>query len=220
MIDVERTFADRKEAGIALGNLLKSEYQDLNALVIAIPRGGVEVAYEVAKILRAELSVVITKKLPHPRHPELAIGAAAEDGSVYLTSHARNLTESTIRQIVNTQLKEIQSRILRFRDGRPLPVIENRTVILADDGIATGATLVPALNLCRRKKASKIIVAAPVSGKRMAEEITALADEIKIIIQPERFYSVSQVYEDFHGLSDDEVTDLLKNFEQHRLSYG
>lgn len=204
-------YYDRREAGVELGELLAPDYRDKNALILAIPRGGVVVGYEVARMIHGELSVVITKKLPHPQQEELAIGALAEDGSVYLTSYSKNIEEDQMRDIIRTQQREIESRIQRFRRGKPLPEIRNRIVIIVDDGIATGSTIVPAIKLCRTKKASRVVVAAPVSGHRYASDIDALADEVRVAEQPDDFYAVGQVYEDFHHLSDEEVTDLLSH---------
>jgi predicted phosphoribosyltransferase len=157
--------------------------------------------------------VVITKKLPHPDQEELAIGAVAEDGSIYLTSMADRINKNSFNTILANQQIEIQSRIKRFRRDEPLPDMENRLVILVDDGIATGSTIVPAIKLCKNRKASKVIVTAPVSGERYVSEINKLADEVVILEQPEMFFSVGQVYEDFHHLSDEEVIGLLENFK-------
>lgn len=219
MVDQGKVFVDRKEAGYELGKLLESDYKGKNALVIGIPRGGVEVAYEVARLLQAELSVIVTKKLPHPDQPELAIGAAAEDGTVYLSARGKLINESVIEEILQSQLQEIKSRVKRFRHGAPLPVMENRIVILVDDGIATGATLIPAIKLCRRMNPASIVVAAPVSGRNFLTEMASLVDEIVIVTQPDDFYAVGQVYADFHGLSDEEVTNLLDDFSNQRLNY-
>lgn len=213
MIDEGRIFVDRRDAGFEVAKMLEGKYKDKNALVLGIPRGGVVVAYEVANVLNGQLSVVITKKLPHPSHPEYAIGAAAEDGSVYLTSAARGLDEETVRRIYEQQSIEIKSRIDRFRRGAPLPEMRNRIVIIADDGIATGSTIVPAIKLCKNRSAAKVIIAAPVSGERYVSEINDLADEIVIAEQPSEFYAVGQVYADFHHLSDEEVIGLLNDFE-------
>src|SRR5688572_18451993 len=117
MIDQGKIYVDRHDAGFEVGKLLEKKYKDKNVLVLGIPRGGIVIAYEVARILNGELSVVITKKLPHPRQHELAIGAAAEDGSLYLTSYAREVEQSTIKKIISTQQREIESRIQRFRNG-------------------------------------------------------------------------------------------------------
>jgi putative phosphoribosyl transferase len=214
IIDQGKVFTDRRDAGIELGKILEKKYKDKNVLVLGIPRGGVAIAHEIAKTLNGELSVVITKKLPHPLREELAIGAAAEDGSVYLTPLAGEINKNAVQNILVAQQKEIQSRIWRFRKSKPLPEMQNRIVILADDGIATGSTIVPAIQLCKKRKAAMIIVAAPVSGEQYVSEINELADEVIIAEQPEMFFAVGQVYEDFHHLSDEEVIELLEDFER------
>lgn len=206
-----KSFIDRKDAGMELGKMLKPDYENSNALVIGIPRGGVIVGYEVALAINGELSTLITKKLPHPENPELAIGAASEDGSVYLTPVGKTLAKDTLREIISIQTEEIESRIHRFRQGKPLPDIAHRVVILVDDGIATGSTILPAIEFIRRRSASRIIVATPVAGRNFSPEITRQADEILILEQPDDFYAVGQVYEDFHPLSDEEVIALLSN---------
>jgi putative phosphoribosyl transferase len=214
MVREEKIFADRREAGFEVGKLLENRYKNMNALVLGIPRGGIAVAYEVAKVLNAELSVVITKKLPHPLHEEFAIGAVAEDGSVFLTSSALTLNSTTVQRIVGAQAEEIKSRIQRFRKSKPLPEMLNRVVVIADDGIATGSTIVPAIRLCRNRRAARIVVAAPVSGADYVSEVNSLADEVVIAEQPHKFYAVEQVYEDFHSVADEEIISLLKDFEK------
>jgi predicted phosphoribosyltransferase len=215
MVQQGKIFVDRHDAGFELGMLLEDKYKDKNALVLGIPRGGVIIAYEVAKVLNGELSVIITKKLPHPLQDEFAIGAAAEDGSVFLTSAARDLNSAAVQRIVKAQSQEIESRIRRFRKGKPLPALFNRIVIIADDGIATGSTIVPAIKLCKLRKAARIIVAAPVSDGYVSE-INSLADEIVIAERPDHFYAVGQVYDDFHHLSDEEVVSALEDFEKEK----
>jgi putative phosphoribosyl transferase len=216
MVDQQKTFADRRDAGIELGRLLESDYKNKDVLVLGIPRGGVIVAYEVAKILNGTLSVVITKKLPHPLQEELAIGAAAEDGSVFFTMLGQQMDPTTVDAVIKAQTREIESRIRRFRNGKPLPDIKNRVVIIVDDGIATGSTIVPAIKLCKSNKAAKVIVASPVSGERYVSEINTLADEVVIAEQPDDFYAVGQVYEDFHHLTDEEVISVMTDFEKNR----
>lgn len=212
MIKQGKIYVDRHDAGFEVAKLLEPKYKDQDILVLGIPRGGVIVAYEVARILNAQLSIVITKKLPHPDQPELAIGAIAEDGSVYLTSLAGELSHESVKRIVARQREEIQSRIKRFRAEKPIPEMHNRIVVLTDDGIATGSTLVPAIKLCIHRRAQKIIVAAPVSGAHYASEIDELADEVVIAEQPEMLTAVGQVYEDFHHVSDAEVIQVLQEF--------
>jgi len=205
------SFIDRRDAGFELGKLLETKYKNSNVLVLGIPRGGVEVAYDVAKILDAQLSVVISKKIPHPDQEEFAIGAVAEDGSVFLTQVGKAINESVLRQIILRQLSEIQSRIRRFRNNEPLPDMKDHIVIILDDGIATGSTMVPVVRLCKNRSATKVIVAAPVSGPKFAPEIIDLADELVVAEQPEEFYAVAQVYRDFHELNDEKVLWLLNN---------
>lgn len=219
MADQERVFANREDAGRRLGKFLQKEYKDINALVLGIPRGGVEVAYYVAKMLNGELSTIVTKKLPYPFQEELAFGAASEDGSYYLTPRGQKMEPSDVKKILAEQLVEIKKRVAKYRNDEPLPGMKNRVVMIVDDGIATGATLVPALELCLTKKPSKLIVAAPVGGRHYAREIDELADEVRILVQPEEFYAVGQVYEDFSGVMDLEVIDLLEDFQAHKKVY-
>lgn len=214
MVTAERIFADRHHAGMELGKLLEVEYKDRHAIVLGIPRGGVEVAYYVAEKLNGDLSVLISKKLPFPGHEELAFGAVSEEGYVYLSMLSKHLDKRTIDTIIEAQLREIEERVRKYRHDKPLPVMLNRLVILVDDGIATGATLVPALQLCKDKGAAKIVVASPISGDSYASEIATLADEIKIVEQPDNFFAVGQAYENFPGLTDEQVNNLLEKFER------
>jgi len=218
MVEDGRVFVDRRDAGFEVGKLLEDKYKGKNALVLGIPRGGIVIAFEVANIIEGDMSVVVTKKLPHPQQEELAIGAAAEDGSLYLTSYSRSVDNDTIRAIIDEQQKEIQSRVRRFRGGNAIPDMKDRIVIIADDGIATGSTVVPAIKLCKSKGAAKVIVAAPVSGSQYVPEINTLADEVVIVEKPGDFYAVGQVYEDFHHLSDEEVIGLISDFERAKVN--
>lgn len=211
-----RVFVDRRDAGLEVAKMLEGKYKDKNALVLGIPRGGIVIACEIADVLNAELSVIITKKLPHPSQEEFAIGAVAEDGSMYLTSSAAKIDRGDLRDVIDRQSAEIKRRIERFRRGQPLPDMKGRVVIIADDGIATGSTIVPALKLCKLKNPARLIVAAPVSGERYVSEINDLADEVVIAEHPSEFYAVGQVYEEFHQVSDEEVIELLDDFERKR----
>lgn len=205
-----KIFADRRDAGIQLAKLLEKDYKNKNVLVFGIPRGGVEVAYHVAKRLNGELSLIISKKLPYPGQPELACGAVAEDGSVYLSALGKRLDKSVIDGIVEDRMDEIQKYIDTYRNGEPLPEIKGRIVIIVDDGIATGSTMVPALKLCRARKAAKVIIASPVSGTRYSNEIDENADEVRVLEVPDNYYAVGQVYEDFHACTDTEVISFLE----------
>ncbi|MCX7766509.1 MAG: phosphoribosyltransferase family protein, partial [Candidatus Sumerlaeia bacterium] len=140
-------FVDRTDAGKKLAKALDS-YKNQDVLVLAIPRGGVEIGYQVAKYLNADFSILVARKLPHPDEPEAGFGAIAEDGSLFILEEAeRLLPQELIRQLIEVQQREIQRRIQKFRGGKPLPVIKDRTVILVDDGIAMGSTMRSAIML-------------------------------------------------------------------------
>lgn len=203
-------YRDRKHAGILLGQALQEIFLKDDLLVLGIPRGGLEVAYFAAKVLEAELSLIVSRKLPYPGQKELAFGAVSEDLSVYITPLGNQLHPEVVMKIIEEKLDEIENQVKCYRHGIPIPDMENKTVLLIDDGIATGATLVPALKLCRKRNPLKIIVAVPVSGNRPVHEIYSLSDEVFILSKPKRFYGVGQAYEDFHGLNDEEVKQLLK----------
>lgn len=206
-------FKDRKDAGRKLA-LALGKYKDTHVLVLAIPRGGVEVGYEVARRLNADFSIIISRKLPYPDNPESGFGAIAEDGSTFVFAHAElHLPQSVIEEISTEQKEEIRRRIDVLRGGRPLPEVEGRTVILVDDGIAMGSTMRAAIMLLRKRGADKVVVAAPVAGDRTTGEIQRLADEVVIVEQPEYFYAVAQVYENWYDVSDEEVIEIMKKWE-------
>lgn len=216
LLNTSRRFRNRKDAGIKLSRILE-HYSNKDALVCGVPRGGIEVAYHVSKMIQGELSMILSKKLPFPGHADLAFGAVAEDGSVYLAPLATRLDKNTINHIIQSQLNEIAFRAGEYRNGDSLPDMRSRTVIIVDDGIATGATIVPALKLCKARGAQRVVVAAPVSGNNYVSDITALADDVKILEQPDDFFAVSQMYEDFHNLSDAEVIYLLEEFKRETM---
>lgn len=211
-------FEDRKDAGERLGRALE-KYRNMNVLVLGIPRGGVETAYYVAKHLNAELSVVITRKLGYPISPETAFGAVAEDGSVYISdSAALNLSKEEMSEVLRQQKEEIKRRIKKLRRGNPLPEIKNRIVIIADDGIATGATLFATIELCKKRIPAKIIVAAPIAGERMEGILKEMVDEVVILETPPFYHAVSQGYENFYNLSDEEALAFIDKWQKDRLA--
>ena len=207
-------FKNRKDAGQKLGLALQ-KYKNTNALVLSIPRGGVELGYEVAKALHCDLSLIICRKLPYPHNPESGFGAIAEDGSVYINQMAAAyVSEYEIERIIVEQSKEIERRIQTLRNGKPLPRIKDRIVILVDDGIAMGSTMHTAVALCRKREAEKIIVAVPVAGVQMIEKFSQMADEIIVLESPSDFHAVAQVYENWYDVSDEEVMELLQKMKQ------
>jgi len=206
-------FEDRKDAGEKLAKALK-KYKDKNTLVLAIPRGGVEVGYQVAKYLNASFSILVTRKLPYPDNPETGFGAIAEDGSTFIYRNAvRLLPEGMIDEIIKEQKQEIRRRVAVLRKSRPLPALVNRTVILVDDGIAMGSTMRASIILCKNKGAGKIVVAVPVAGERSVAEIGEMVDEIVVLEEPTFFRAVAQVYRHWHDVSDREVIEILKRWQ-------
>lgn len=207
-------FADRGDAAIQLAEALK-KYKDVHALVLGIPRGGAVTAYYVATALHADFSLIISRKLGHPMNPEFAIGAIAEDGSVHVNPYAEaEVSPQQMDEMVAQQKKEIERRIKVLRKGEPLPSLRGRIVILVDDGIATGATLMAAIKMCRNQSAAKIVVAAPVSGGDMEAKLMNLVDDVVILEKPDFFHAVSQAYESFYQVSDDEAVALLEKWNQ------
>jgi len=206
-------FNDREDAGKQLAEALR-KYKEKKPLVLAIPRGGVEVGVQVARFLEAEFSIIVARKLPYPDTPESGFGAIAEDGSLYLLDDARYwLPEVAIQTIIQEQTEEMNRRISILRQGKPLPKIFNKTIILVDDGIAMGSTMHVSVMLCKNKKAKSIIVAAPVAGERVAMELEQSVDDVVILEKPLPFHAVAQVYRYWHDVSDKEVLNLLKNYQ-------
>lgn len=202
-------FNDRKDAGKKLAAAL-DKYKDKEVLVLAIPRGGVELGYEVSKALDADFSLIICRKLPYPFNTESGFGAIAEDGSVYINHMAAaSVTEEEIKQIIVQQSKEIKRRIQTLRGSNALPAMKGRTVILVDDGIAMGSTMHVAVELCRKKEAKKIIVSVPVASAQAIQKFSQMADEVVALESPTNFYAVAQVYKNWYDVSDEEVLNFF-----------
>ena len=204
-------FRDRVEAGKQLVQALKTGSE--NAIVLAVPRGGVVVGYEVARALGVPLDVIVTKKIGAPDNPELAIGAVAEDGTFILDDdlvERLGVPKGYVKQEVERQRQEIQRRLLRYRGDVPYPNLKNREVLVVDDGVATGSTLKAALRLLRNKGAKKVTVAVPVGPPDTIRELEKLADRVVCLQTPESFYAIGQFYKDFAQTSDEEVTELLR----------
>lgn len=202
-------FEDRTDAGVRLAKALE-KYKDTGAVVLGIPRGGVQVAYHVARYLNAEMSMIVTRKLPYPDEPEAGFGATAEDGSTFIVEGARRwLGRGVIDRIIEEQKKEVKRRIAALRGGRDLPEITGRTVILVDDGIAVGSTVRASIMLCRNRNVGKLVVAVPVSGADTAAEIARTVDEIVVLETPLYFRAVAQVYKSWYDLSDRQVLEVM-----------
>lgn len=208
------TFADRKEAGWMLVERLRGEALE-KPLVLAIPRGGVEIGAVLARGLGAELDVVLSRKLRAPHQPELALGAVSESGEVYLNHFASAMTDAGDAYVEaerQRQLAEIERRRALIRAVRPQAPIAGRTVIVTDDGVATGATMIAALHTVRAAGARKIIVAVPVGAPDRIDALRPLCDRIVCLQEPEAFWAIGQFYRDFAQVEDERVLELLRDF--------
>jgi len=202
-------FKNRKDAGEKLAKALE-KYKAENPLILAIPRGGVEVGFQVARNLKVDFSLV-ARKLPFPDNPEAGFGAIAENGSTFILENAYYwLSGENIEKIKQQQIAEIERRVKVLRGKHPLPEIKGRTVILIDDGIAMGSTMRAAIELCKKREARKIVVAVPVIGKEVAGEIEKKVDELVVLEIPRYFRAVAEAYEKWYDVSDGEVLDLLR----------
>ena len=207
-----RAFPNRAAAGCLLAEELTRYAGRDDVIVLGLPRGGVPVAYEVARALRVSLDVFIVRKLGVPGFEELAAGAIASGG-------VRVLNEDVVRTLPNAseiielitarETAELERRESSYRDGRLAPELRDRIVILVDDGLATGATMRAAVAALRHRGAAKIIVAVPVGAPDTCRELEAVADETVCLIAPQFFRAVGQYYEDFAQISDEEVRQLV-----------
>jgi predicted phosphoribosyltransferase len=210
-------FLDRKDAGRQLGKALGHLAGEDGLIVLAIPRGGTEIGFETAKALKADFDLLICRKLPYPFNPESGFGAIAEDGSIYINPRASiPMDREEVYEIIKKQEDEIRRRIETLRGGRPLSSLEGRTVILTDDGMAMGSTMHAAVDMCRHRKAGKVIVAVPVAGYESLREFSGLADEVLVLESPPDFHAVAQVYAKWYDVSDAEVLKIMKNWETWR----
>lgn len=210
-------FDDRADAGRFLARELCEQARDLEragaeALVLALPRGGVPVAYEVARALRAELDVFLVRKLGVPGHEELAMGAIASGGVRVINEavvQALRIPASTIDAVAAAERDTLVRRERQYRGDAPRPRVRDRTVILVDDGLATGASMRAALEALGREEPRRLIAAVPVAPPETCKELKAEADEVVCAATPGTFYGVGQWYRDFAQTSDEEVRDLL-----------
>ena len=206
-------FRDRSEAGRLLATKLPAYANRADLLVLALPRGGVPAGFEVAKALHAPLDVFVVRKLGVPGHEELAMGALAT-GNVRVLNHdvVRSLRIPTkvIDEVAAREQQELARRERLYRGDRPPPEVRGRTVILVDDGLATGASMYAAVSALKRLQPSRIVVAVPAAAPATCDEFRAEVDDIVCAVTPEPFYSVGTWYEDFSPTTDEEVHDLLQ----------
>ncbi|MFZ3136111.1 MAG: phosphoribosyltransferase [Thermodesulfovibrionales bacterium] len=206
-------FTDRRDAGLQLAEKLKHYKSCKGVLVLALPRGGAVTGLEIARAIGAPLDVLIVRKIGFPGQLELAIGAVSETGAVVLNQRIISyggVSKKYIKDEISAQKKEIDRRMRLYRGGRQLEKVEGKTIILVDDGIATGATMKAAIATLREEKIERLIVAVPVSPLETADELSAMADEFICLYTPSDFMSVGNYYRDFTQVTDDEVSEILK----------
>jgi putative phosphoribosyl transferase len=204
-------FSDRVDAGQQLAQRLV-QYRDKNPLILALPRGGVVVGFEIASALEAPLDVIIARKLGAPGMPEFGIGAIAPGGVLVLdehTTHLLGISKEQIDLIASRERKEMDRRINRYRGGRPMPEVQNRTVILVDDGIATGVTARAAIQAILQQKPHWLVLAVPVCAPDTARLLKTEVDDFVCIEKPSDFRAISLWYANFQQTSDEEVISLL-----------
>ena len=209
--EVHVPFPDRRAAGAALARVA-ARLAPAHPLVLALPRGGVPVAYEVAKHLDAPLDVIVVRKLGVPSQPELAMGAIGEDGVVVLNHDVighLGISAAAIERVESTEREELRRRAARFRGDRPMIPLEGRTVVIVDDGLATGSTARAAILVAREHGARRVALAVPVAPSEALVELTPVADEILAVATPHPFFAIGQWYRDFRQTTDEEVSRLL-----------
>lgn len=206
-------FKDRKEAGIALAQLLQ-KYTNENGVVLAVPRGGVPIAYVVSKYLNLPMDIIFSKKIGHPGNKEYAIGAVSLMGS-FVEDH-REVPDSYIKQ----ETARIRNNLMQMHkkfvgDYEPVP-LKGKTIIIVDDGIATGNTLLGTINILKKSKPAKVVVAVPVASQSAINKLAPEVDEIICPLVPDEFYGVGAFYERFNQVTDE---DVIYYIEKHRQEY-
>jgi putative phosphoribosyl transferase len=206
-------FADRRAAGKALATELAAVVQPGDdVVVLALPRGGVPVGYEVAQALRAEFDVFVVRKLGVPGHEELAMGAIASGDAIVVNQRvvaAARVSDDAMRAVVDRERDELARRERAYRGDRPPPHLEGRTVVLVDDGLATGSTMRAAVEAVRAQNPGRLIVAVPVAPAQAVDALRAEVDAVVVVATPAHFHAVGQAYRDFSQTTDAEVRELL-----------
>jgi putative phosphoribosyl transferase len=218
-------FRDRTEAGRVLADRLSAYAKYPDAVVLALPRGGVPVAFEIAEALNLPLDIVVVRKLGLPGHEEFAMGAIASGGARVLNQdliHQLSLSDEIIEHIVAREQRELERRERTYRGQRPVLDVRDHIIIIVDDGLATGSSMRAAIAALRQKRPAKLIVAVPVGARMTCSELEALADEVICLEMPENFSAVGLWYRDFSQITDEEVNNLLernrKNSEARNIN--
>jgi len=206
------SFRDRTEAGRILAGMLEKYADRSDVLVLGLPRGGVPVAYEVCRALHAPLDVLLVRKLGVPGQRELAMGAIASGGVRVLNQDvviSLGVSVAEIEEVTARETRELSRRERAYRNGRPAPEVRGRTVILVDDGLATGSSMRAAVAAIRARHPGSIVVAVPVGARSTCEEMRSEADDVVCVRMPSQFYAVGMWYRDFSEVADEDITELL-----------
>jgi putative phosphoribosyl transferase len=205
-------FRDRRDAGLQLATRLQTEAL-VDPVVLALPRGGVPVAFEIARAIGAPLDVLVVRKVGAPQHREFGIGAIAEGGITVRDETAMRMvgvSAERFEQLAADERRELERRVRLYRSERALPELSDRDVVLVDDGLATGVTAEAAIHAARGLGARRVVLAAPVSAADTAARLSAIAD-VECLATPARFAAVGEWYDDFGQTTDSEVLDLLRD---------
>jgi len=208
-------FKDRNDAGLQLAAKL-SWLKEEKVIILAIPRGGIVVADVIARSLNATLDVVIPRKIGAPQNPELAVGAVMNDGSSYINEHvieALRIEQRYVTAEIEVQAREIERRLTLFR-GSSSYDLKGKTIVLVDDGVATGATIMVAILWVKKQKPKKVILAVPVAASEVARKLNELVDISVVLHAPAEFGAVGAFYEDFAQISDEEVVSMISKYRQ------
>ncbi|HHT9114940.1 MAG: phosphoribosyltransferase [Planctomycetes bacterium] len=213
--DKMRVFKDRKEAGWFLAQRL-SGYKDVNGIVLGIPSGGVPVAAEIAKVLGLSLDVIIVRKIQLPDNTEAGFGAVGPDGEVSLNTNLisqLHLTQEEVERQIQITVDTIKRRNELFREGRQFPLLKDKVVIIVDDGLASGYTMLSAVDFIKRRKPEKVVVAVPTAPKETVDLILPWVDELVCLNVRSGFtFAVADAYENWYDLEEEEVVSILRSF--------
>ncbi len=226
-VEEESVLKNRHEAGRLLAERLDAYRDDPKGIILALPRGGVPVGFTLSQALHLPLDVLITRKLGAPGNPEFALGALSETGTLFLNEEALralSVTRQALEPTIRIQREEIARRQTLYRKGRSLPSLADRTVLLVDDGVATGATFLASAQALRNLGVHRLVAALPLAPSETCERIRQQVDELVVLLTPEPFFAVGNHYEDFRQVEDEEVVRYLDQAqdesEKGRRAFG
>lgn len=212
MKEVDIVFLDRLDAGKKLSIELE-KFKDENPLILAVPRGGVVTAYETIKKFHFQWDLIIPRKIGAPHNKEFAIGAVSSDGTYFIEKNYANMLNASkeyIQQEVASQIQEIKRRLKKYKESGAFPDVKDKTIIIIDDGIATGFTIIAAVKSVKKQGAKKIILAVPVASQEAVSKLKELADEVICLLIPDVFHAVGLHYKNFEQTTDEEVFNIMK----------